>query len=96
MRIHRKLLVGSLSGIVALFAGTVAAELYEAPTKAIEACKLRSVDGSQYSADEAKVVQVASAEMDRLQIDIDSPAGDIRCVVTPEGEIFSADEIEEE
>ena len=95
MRTHRMLLVGSLSGIVALVAGTAAADHHEAPAAAVEACKVRSVEGSQYSAEEAKVIQVAAAEMDRLQIDIDSPAGDIRCVVTPEGEIFTADEIEE-
>lgn len=96
MRIHRMLLVGSLSGIVALAAASAAANPDEAPAKAVEACKQRSVEGSQYSVDEAKVVQVAAVEVDRLHIDIDSPAGDIRCVVTPEGEIFSADEIEED
>ena len=96
MRVHRMLLVGSLSGIVALVAGTAAADHHEAPAAAVDACKQRSVDGSQYSADEAKVIQVAAAGTDRLQIDIESPAGSIRCVVTPEGEIFTADEIDED
>jgi hypothetical protein len=96
MHIHRILLVATLTGIVALAAGAAAADPYEAPAKAVEACKQRSVEGSRYSVDKAKVIRVVGLQADRLQIDIESPAGNIRCVVTPEGEIFSADEIEEE
>jgi hypothetical protein len=60
---------------------------------AIQACRQRSVEGSQYGIDDAQVLQLTQVGGDRYNIDIKSPAGNIRCVVSTEGEIFSADEI---
>jgi hypothetical protein len=61
---------------------------------AIEACRVRSVEGSQYRLEDTRVIQIAELGVNRYAIDIKSPAGDIHCVVTREGEIFSADLIE--
>lgn len=61
--------------------------------KAIQACRKRSVEGSRYRVEDTEVLQVTQVGADRYHLDIKSPAGNIRCAVTTEGEIFSADEI---
>lgn len=61
--------------------------------KAIQACRKRSVEGSRYRIEDSEVLQVTQVGADRYHLDIKSPAGNIRCAVTTEGEIFSVDEI---
>jgi hypothetical protein len=61
--------------------------------KAIQACRKRSVEGSRYRVEDTEVLQVTQVGADRYHLDIKSPAANIRCAVTTEGEIFSVDEI---
>lgn len=92
MKMHRMWLVGLLSGVVSMPAW---ANENDVPAAAIDACKERSVEGTQYAVSDARVSRTVTLEVNRFEVDISSPAGGIRCIVTADGEIFSADEIEE-
>ncbi len=98
MKLYRMWLVGSLAGIVASFAWVPVAsgssDANDVPEAALQACKERSVEGSQYSIGEAELVQATQIESDRYELQIKSPAGNILCRVTHTGEIFTADEVE--